>query len=276
MKKVCRNTALALAAFLIAIINWIPFLTTVRAEDTAGGFADLYDRLIDMGDILSDSEEAELLAALDEVSLRQNMDVTIITVESLEGDEIAALADDIYDMCSFGYGADRDGILLLVSRDDRQWHISTCGYGITAFTDAGIQYIGRQMKSDLASENYAAAFRIFIDQCDQFISQARTGMPFDKSSLPKEKMPSAWALISLGGGAAVGLGVFAALRGKMKSVRYAPAANNYVRDGSMNITQSNDVFLYRTVNKTARTKSSGSSTHTYSSGTTHGGGGGSF
>jgi hypothetical protein len=42
-------------------------------------------------------------------------------------------------------GENRDGVLLLVSTGDRKWHISTCGYGITAFTDAGIQYLGEQM-----------------------------------------------------------------------------------------------------------------------------------
>ena len=37
--------------------------------------------------------------------------------------------------------------------------ISTCGYGITAFTDAGIQYLGEQMTPCMADGDYAGAFR---------------------------------------------------------------------------------------------------------------------
>lgn len=48
---------------------------------------------------------------------------------------------------------------------------------------------------------------------------------------------------------------------------------------SLNITEKRDLFLYRTVSRTAKPKnesSGGSSTHTSSSGSTHGGGGGKF
>ncbi len=33
-------------------------------------------------------------------------------------------------------------------------YISTCGYGITVFTDAGIQYIGEQIKEDLSDGDF--------------------------------------------------------------------------------------------------------------------------
>ncbi len=45
----------------------------------------------------------------------------------------------MYDYCEYGYGADKDGVLLLISTEDNDVYISTCGYGITAFTDAGIK-----------------------------------------------------------------------------------------------------------------------------------------
>lgn len=53
-----------------------------------------------------------------------------------------------------------------------------------------------------------------------------------------------------------------------------------MKAGSMNITESRDMFLYNTVTRTAKPKDNdsggGSSTHTSSSGSTHGGGGGKF
>ena len=67
-----------------------------------------------------------------------------------------------------------------------------------------------------------------------------------------------------------------------ETVRPALAANSYIKENSLNVTRSEDQFLYSTVNKTAKAKetssssSGGSSTHTSSSGRTHGGTGGKF
>jgi uncharacterized protein len=278
MIMIRRTMTAVMAAFLAAVFACFLLVCSVAAEEGGNGFADEYYRLMDTGELLSDSEESELLASLDELSERQKLEVVIATVESLEGSDIAAYADDMYDYCHFGYGPDKDGVMLLVSEKDRSWHISTCGYGITAFTDAGISYIGRQMKPDLSAGNYAGAFRTYIDQCDAFITQARTGRPYDRSSLPKGNMPVTWLLISLGVGLVLAFVTMAGMKAKMKTVRYEAQADNYIRDGSMNITRRMDMYLYSTVEKTARQKEndSGSSTHTSSSGNTHGGGGGSF
>ncbi len=69
------------------------------------------------------------------------------------------------------------------------------------------------------------------------------------------------------------------LKGQLKSVQAQRAAADYVKQNSMNITESRDFFLYRKVNRTEKSSSSssgGSSTHRSSSGATHGGGGGKF
>ncbi len=173
-------------------------LLTVPAFAVEGGFADLYYRMNDSADVLTAEEDSELEDALEELSLRQSFDVTIATVESLESvgyDSMEAYADDLYDYCQFGYGPDMDGVLLLVSVGDRKWHISTCGYGITAFTDAGIQYLGEQMKPFMAEGDYAAAFRTFVQWSDTYIDAARAGRPYDVKTLPRDPLsPCTWSL----------------------------------------------------------------------------------
>lgn len=275
MKRIQKKITAVLAALLLAILFCIPAAAAGGDEE---GFADEYYRLMDMADLLSDTEEQKLLNVLDEVSERQKLEVVIITTDTLEGSDIVSFADDLYDYCQYGYGTNRDGVLLLISKENRDWYISTCGYGITAFTDAGIQYIGGQMKSDLSAGNYAAAFRTYIEKCDEFITQARTGKPFDKSSLPRSPMSAIWVPISLIVGIAMAVITVGGMKAQLKTVRFQPEAKNYIRDGSLNITQSRDLFLYRTVTRTekSRDEDSGSSTHTSSSGTTHGGGGGKF
>lgn len=251
-------------------------LPTFAAE--TNGFVDAYCRVVDTADLLTDSEKTVLISKLDEISLRQNMDVVVATTNDLEGYSVTEYADLLYETCEFGYGSGNDGLLLLISMEDRDWYISTCGYGITVFTDAGIEYIGNQIKSDLSDGNYAAAFSNYADLCDDFITQAKTGEPYDSGNLPREPLSFIWVPIAFVIGFVIAKIIVGNMKSKLKTVRKQAAANSYMKDGSMNITESRDLFLYHTVTRTERPKnnSSGSSTHTSSSGTTHGGGGGKF
>jgi uncharacterized protein len=269
----------ALAALILAAALAVPVFAV------EGGFADLYYRMNDSAGVLTEDEDNELEDALEELSLRQSFDVTIATIESLESvdyDSMEAYADDLYDICQFGYGPDMDGVLLLVSVGDRKWHISTCGYGITAFTDAGIQYLGEQMTPDMADGDYAAAFRTFIQWTDAYVTAAREGHPYDVDNMPHEPLSILYLCLALVIGLVTALIVTGVMKSRLKSVAPQRDATSYVRQGSMKLTNQRDLYLYREVHRTERPKESsssdsgGSSTHTSSSGTTHGGGGGSF
>ena len=269
----------ALAALILAAALAVP------AFAVEGGFADLYYRMNDSANVLTEDEDNELEDALEELSLRQNFDVVIATIESLESvdyDSMEEYADDLYDFCQFGYGADRDGVLLLVSVGDRKWHISTCGYGITAFTDAGIQYLGEQMTPDMADGDYAAAFRTFVQWSDAYIDAARSGRPYDVKNLPREPLSPMYLFLALGIGLVLAWVIVGVMKSRLRSVAFQENAASYVREGSMNLTNQRELFLYRDVHRTEHVEekdsdsSGGSSTHTSSSGTTHGGGGGSF
>ena len=257
----------------------------VPAFAVEGGFADLYYRMNDSAEVLTEDEDNELEDALEELSLRQSFDVTIATIESLESvdyDSMEAYADDLYDFCQFGYGSDMDGVLLLVSVGDRKWHISTCGYGITAFTDAGIQYLGQQMTPFMADGDYAGAFRTFVQWSDTYIDAAQAGHPYDVNNLPREPLSPMYLVLALGIGLVLAWVVVSVMKSQLRSVAFQENAASYVREGSMNLTNSRELFLYRDVHRTEHVEakdsdsSDGSSTHTSSSGTTHGGGGGSF
>ncbi len=270
-----------LFAGVFALVFCLSLSISVFAANESG-FSSEYYRVQDNADLLTQEEQDTLLQELDEISQRQKMDIVIATTNSLDGKDVVAYADDLYDECDYGYGEQKDGVLLLISMEDRDWYISTCGYGITAFTDAGIQYIGEQMLSDLSEGDYAAAFDVFAEQCDSFITQARNDEPFDSKNLPREPLGNKWILISIVVGVVLAFLVVGGMKGQLKSVRSKPTARDYLREGSFEVTESRDLFLYSHVDKTARPDdddddySSGSSTHTSSSGQTHGGGGGKF
>ena len=238
-------------------------------------------RLVDAADLLSDSEESTLLAKLNEISERQQADIVVVTVDTLDGKTPMEYADDFYDYNGYGFGADKDGVLLLVSMEDRDWWMSTTGYGITAITDAGIEYISDKFLSDLSDGDYAEAFTTYAGLCDDFFTQAKDGKPYDIGHMPQEPFNVAFHLFfALVIGFVVALAATSIMKGKLKTVRFQSAAANYVRANSMNVTQSRDMFLYTQVHRREKpqesSSSGGSDTHTSSSGTTHGGGGGKF
>ena len=181
-------------------------------------------------------------------------------------------ADDYYDYN--GYGV--DGILLLISMEDRDWWVSTTGFGITAITDAGLEYISDRFVPYLSDGEYAEGFRVFAELCDEFLTQARTGDPYDFYNLPKGPFEFGINLVI-----ALALGLITAListgvmKAKLKSVRQQTKADAYMINGSMRLTQSRDIFLYSHLDRQEKPKE-GSTTHTSSSGRSHGGGGGKF
>ncbi len=274
MKRMLKQLTGMMAAVLLAV-SYFPMEAMA-----AGGFAREYERLMDMADLLTEEEEEELIATLDEISERQNLEIVVVTAENLEGySDGQEYTDDLYEYCDFGYGDGRDGIMLLLDMDGRDWYISTQGYGITAFPDAAITYLGKEMKEDLSAGNYAAAFRIYAADCDQMITRARDGNPFSKKDLPHEPLSPLVLPICLGIGLVAGFITVNSMKAKLKTVHSQKAAADYVKKGSMQLTAQQDLFLYNKIDrvkKEEKSSSGDSTTHKSSSGTTHGGGRGKF
>ena len=111
-----KNLLITILTLVLCLFMVVPVLA--EGEEAEGGFADEYYRLLDMASLLSDEDVNSLTARLDELSLRQKMDVVIATTNTLEGKSVAESADDLYDYCSFGYGANRDGLILVISLED--------------------------------------------------------------------------------------------------------------------------------------------------------------
>ena len=232
--------------------------------------------LVDDADLLTDSEESELLSRLEAVSESGQTDVVVVTIDALYGEDMQDYADDFYD--NNGYA--EDGVLLLISISDSEWYISTAGFGITAVTDAGREYMAEQFLEELSDGAFFNAFMTYADLCEEFIRQARNGEPYDVGNLPKGPFPLVRnLLVSLGIGLVAALVITGKMKGELKTVNMEDNAANYIKSGSLRVTQSKELFLYTQMNRQVKEKqasSGGSSTHTSSSGRTHGGGGENF
>ncbi|MBO5797257.1 MAG: TPM domain-containing protein [Clostridia bacterium] len=212
-------------------------------------FAVNIPRLLDGADLLTESEEATLLARLDEVSESLKVDVIIAAEPNLGGMNPDAYAEEYYDFAQFGYGENRDGILLLISMEERDWCIYANGFAHTALSQEETDALGEELAGDLGDGNYVAAFNRFVDECEYQINGERNGFPFDFGKN---------ILIALAVGLVVAFIATGVMKGKLKSVRRKAEADNYVKSGSMHITQSSDIYLYRTVNRVKKQTSSSS------------------
>ena len=252
--------------------------------------------VVDDAGLLTERERESLLSMAQEISERQRCDVALVTVYSLEGKSPEAYADDYYDYRGYGCGANNDGILFLIAMEDRDWAISTTGYGIEAFTDYGQEYVIDCLIDDLSDGEYYDAFSAYFTACDELLTRAREGNPLDnyygdddyrgpKKSFGekvKGQLRPGVILLSLVIGFVLALIPTAIERGKVKNVKWQQNATNYMREGSMRLNVNRDQFMYaNTTSRRIETNRSGghgggSSTHVGSSGVTHGGSHGKF
>ncbi len=235
------------------------------------------DRLVDLAGVIGDEKESKLKSKLDSISEEWNCDVAIVFVESLQGKDVTAYADDFYDYNGYGMGTDDSGILLLISRGDREWAISTYGKGIKVFTDKEQSYIMDRVQPELKNNDYYNAGSTFASLCEESLElYDKTGKGHDTRNFLK----AFWYCCVFSG--VVALLCIIGMIGKLKTVKFQKGARDYVKRGSMHITSQKDLFLYRNVTKTVKqtssgsSGSSGSSTHRSSSGRSHGGSRGKF
>ena len=285
----------ALAFLLILVFAFAVPAFAVPAPPSSGDVPSerMYPLLVDDADLLSAQEEAALLSKLEEISSRQGMDVAVITVETLGSRNVQAYTDDFYDYYGYGQGGGKDGVMFLISMDERMVHITAVGSGIRTFTDAGRDFIlDEYVMPQIKKGNYAKAFDVFAAKCDEFITQAKTGIPFDVYNMPRgrfKRPDDTWILVAIIAGAFITLLVSKKLKRQMKTVEFKAEANDYAVPGSMTVTGSSDRFVTtRTTQRVIQDGSrggggrgfggggGGSTTHTSSSGTTHSGSSRSF
>ena len=220
--------------------------------------------VMDDADLLSQAEEQALAQKLMEVGTAYDAQIIVATVASADGQDPDYMVNDLYDSMGFGYGELRDGVLLLVCMDPREYRILSNGYAGNAIDPGVIDTIGDAIVSDLSDGDYADAFEIFADKCGYYLNGYLNGFPFQTGRN---------LVISLVVGLVLALIVTSILKGQLKSVRKQNQANSYVRDGSMQVTLSRDTYLYSHVSRSKKQNSNSSGSR---SGGSRSVGGGSF
>ena len=271
-----------ISAILCAICLIIAFPLAVLADTSAV-------KLIDDANLLSSAEYEEVLATLENVSSKYDVDIAVLTVNGLNGKPIRDFADDYYDEHGYGTGEDKSGVLWVIDMDSRESYITTAGEGISAVTDYGKDLLAGEVNPYLSSGDYSGAMKVYAATMDNYFEQERAGTPVDNYEQETEPEPpertagsyAAGGVVSVGAGFGLSFAATSGMKRKMKSVRRQTSATAYADPHGLNLRENTDRYLYHRIvavpiprNDGPRNGSmgGGSSVHMSSGGTMHGGG----
>jgi len=153
--------ALALAAFTT------PYTTVSSIPDER-----LLPLVVDDADLLTGSEESRLITLLERLSEENRCEIAVVTVDSLDGYTPESYADDFFDYNGYGYGDDRDGILLLISMEERDWHVTTHGRAYRQLTQDRFEWLMEDVLPLLSSGDYYDAFVKFGNNCAELMQMS--------------------------------------------------------------------------------------------------------
>lgn len=222
-------------------------------------FAAGADPVADDADLLTASQEDTLTQLAEDFREQWDMDMVIVTADDVKGMESEEYADFYYDSNGYGIGPGYDGILLLIDMENRVCAISTCGEAKEIFTDGDMDYILDEVIYYLSDGDYHEGAATFIQLCDDICLQMQDDIFYDIADTEdmtedSELSPVSVAIISLVAGLIVALIATGIMRSKLKTVRAKNAAADYLKPGSLNLTESRDLFLYRNVTRRERPK----------------------
>ena len=230
---------------LLTMLLVVMLCVSLTISASAASGADIYDE----ADLLSSAEETQIAEKLSKIGEQFDAQIVIMTVPTSDG-SIDTFVEDVYDSMNMGYGENQNGVLLLVCMDSREYRILSNGYAGEAIGMDQIDAISEAIVSDLSDGDYANAFIVFADQCTYYLDGYLNGFPFNAGKN---------LVVALIIGVVAGVIVAFILKKQLKSVRQQKQANVYIKSGSMQITASRDLFLYRDVTRTKKASSSSSS-----------------
>lgn len=238
------------------------------------------DHVTDSYGILSEEQWQNLELKAREIEEKYDFGVYAVVVTNYQdytNGSVQDAAEAIYKRYSLGNGLGKDGLLLLLSMEDRDFNLLTHGnFGNYAFDDYGRQYMTELFLDNLAENDWYGGLTDYIDWSADYLEAAKSGTPYTYGHEPmtsSERMVAIFirlAIIFL-----VPLAIAAIyisiLVSKMKSVAEATKATAYV-SGNLKLQKKIDRFVHATESRTKISSDSGSG----SSGSSRSGGSGGF
>ena len=197
--------------------------------------------VVDEAGLLTTKEKQDLIDLYERLGSENDIEIAVVTVNSLEGKSAMDFADDFFDYNGYGVRPGRDGILLLVSMEERDWWISTHGTCYEQLTEQRFNDMSASFLPDLSAGRYYKAFASFGYEAAKLMQLPPPGSGGGGSSSASGPPTVGqivsqilfWLVLSAGGGLVAAFAVTSSQKAKHKTVRFKSNAEGYLAVSQM-------------------------------------------
>lgn len=238
------------------------------------------DNITDSAGLMTGSQRLSLNSAAEKVERRFDFGIYAVILDDwrdyISASDVKAAAGKIYDEYELGTGERYDGLMLLLSMEDREYAIITGSrFSERIFNDSALDKVEEQFLDNFRSNDWEGGLRDYISAAERVLEEK-----YASAAAVQEKIDTGAFLYSGGRSPALNLlfilgipaiialivcGIFAA---GMKNARIATSAENYINEKSLNFTIRSDVYTHttKTQTKIERSSSGGGGGHSGHSG----------
>ena len=205
--------------------------------------------VMDTYELFKPEVTAELEQKAQDASAGHGVNVYLLTVSDIGGQNVREFAKDWYRNYDLGYGEGKSGILFLIALDSRDYVTITYGGGVTAFTDYRIAQIEDKIVPMLSDGSYYKASDTYIEMCaDTLDFYAEKGAPLDSGNDPaKGWIKWVFVFVIPLAVASIVCGIFYA---QMKTANEQTHANAYMPAEGLALSVVEDTYTHTTETET--------------------------
>lgn len=215
------------------------------------------DHVTDSAGLLTESQWQTLESKARDIQEAYGFGVYVVTVDdyyNYSHGSVMDAATSIYQQYSLGTGAEKDGLMLLLSMNDRDYSLITHGsFGNYAFNNEGRAKMTSFFLDDFANNDWYAGFSDYLEWSADYLEEAKKGEPYSYEKVAMSAKERSNAILTRVAiilvvplvVAAIYIGI---LSSKMKNVAEATRAGAYV-SGNLNLTKKVDKFAFATQSK---------------------------
>ncbi len=243
-----------LLTFLAAVLMIVLLVSPALAADLPN--------VTDAAELMTEEQAATLEQMAEDIAGKYGCGVYVVTVgdyRDLEDTDVQTCAEDLYEYFDLGVGEEKNGILLMLSMEDRDYALIAFGQKAHySFTDYGSRVLAGEFLDNFRSDDWYGGFYDYVEKAGEMLALAESGTPVDDYSEdePEYSPPSRAdrirmsAIIGLILGviiAAITCGVF---KRQMKNAVKAVGAERYIaRENGMVMNDRYDRFTHQTVHR---------------------------
>jgi len=259
-------------AIMTLLVSLLLTVSTGFAAGEATTTAQQYPSFVDGAALVQPVDKTTLLSNLRQIETKHGIRCAVLTVKSTQGMNIRDYAQAVQD--KYFANAPKGSILMVISMDNRKWHITTDATMRTKILDDVVTgELKNAFINDLKKGRYASAFNSYGRKVDELMTYyEKGGEAYDPSKEFNFGAAGVAGLLSL----LFGGSVKKSMVNSMSNVTNAVSAGQYLKRDTFNLVHKDDRYLYTHTTVVPKAKREhGSSSSSGGSGG-HGGGGGSF